>query len=523
MSRKLKALYYDNKSGFQVLGCLMKKPTLIKDKKYQLNTKDFQEALHKYVFGAIYNLVMQGVEEITDIEIESYLSQTSPKHYKAVFEDNDGFDWISMAIESASLGNFEYNYDRLRKFTLLRRYIDSGMDVSEVLDQNEIDVSLIKEKNTLFNDMTTDDIKKYFKHKIMEAEVGFDIDDESSYRKAGDESYKIKERLKEDTPYGLLTQSGYYNGATRGMVRGKFAVRSGSSGIGKSRSALLEACVACAVELWDYEKEEFIINPNNPLGDLSCAYVGTELDLEDEVETILWAIISGVPTERILENTYLEGEEDRVDYAIEILGRSKIHLNDEPNYGIGVLDSICEERTLQDENFFGLFFDYISITGEIMAEFMATRKNMAIREDQVYLWISTECKKIAKKYDIYFGSSTQLNSKSTGDDEKNASMIRGSFALIDKVDLATIIALPTKLELERVDDIIKGMKGFNNPKPNRVEHIFKSRGTKYKEIRIFQWVDLGTMEITDLFVTDYEFKRLNIDPILPVPYEEDNE
>ena len=514
-NKKLKNLYYDNRNGFQVLGCLMRSPSLIKEKKYQLSTQDFQEPLHKYLFGAIYNLVIQDLAQITPVEIETYLSNTSPKHHKVVFEDNDGFDWLDKAVdpEIVKLTNFDYNYNRLKKFTLLRNYIDEGFDVSEILDQTELDVSSIESQNEGFNEMTIEDITKHFDRKIINVKSKINNIDDNNYRVAGNDSMQIKERMKLESPYGLMSNSGYWNAVTRGMLRSKFFIESGNSGSGKSRSALSKLVYACATELWDFELEKFVPNPNNPDGELSGVYIGTELALEDEVEVIMWAIISGVPTERIIENTYEDGEEERVEYAIGVLSRSKIHLYDDSNYGISTIESICDKHVTEDENFFGLFLDYIAITGEIMQEFSSQRKNMAIREDQIYLWMSSECKRIAKKYDIFFGSSTQLNVKSSeGDKEKNAGMIRGSFSLMDKADLGLIFATPTTKELERVEDIIKKRGGFNNLKPNRVEHIFKSRGTKYKEVRIFQHVDLGTMRIIDLFVTDYDFKQIDINP-----------
>jgi replicative DNA helicase len=514
-NRKLKNLYYDNRNGFQVIGCLMRNPSLIKEKKYRLNTTDFSEPLHKYIFSAIYNLVVQDLAQITPIEIETYLSNTSPKHHKIVFEDNNGFDWLDKATdpEMVKLTNFDFNYNKLKKFTLLRNYIDEGFDVSEILDQNELDVESIKGQNEAFNEMTLDDITKHFDKKILSVKNKTTYQDEVEYRLAGDDSKAIKERLKKESPYGLMSNSGYWNAVTRGMLRKKFFIESGGSGTGKTRSALSKLVYACAVELWDYELERFMPNPNNPDGELSGIYVGTEMQLENEVEVIMWAIISGVPTERIIENTYEEGEEERVDYAINVLTRSRIHLYDDSNYGIASLRAICEKHLTEDKNLFGLFLDYMDLTSEIMSEFSATRKGIPSREDVAYRWLSAECKQIAKDYDIYFGSSTQLNVKSTEKDkEKNGGMIRGSFSISDKADLGLIFAIPNAKELERVDDIIKKIGGFNKPKPNRVEHIYKSRGTKHKEIRIFQHVDLGTMRITDLFVTDYDFKQIDINP-----------
>jgi len=514
-NKKLKNLYYDNRNGCQVIGCLMKNPSLIKDKKYQLSTQDFQVPLHKYIYSSIYNLVIQDLAQITPVEIETYLANTSPKHFKVVFEDNDGFEWLADVVnpEIVKLTNFDYNYNRLKKFTLLRNYIDEGFDVSEILDQTELDVESVENQNGAFNEMTIEDITKHFDKKILNVKSKINSQDTETYRIAGDNSMSIKERMKLESPYGLMSNSGYWNTVTRGMQRGKFFIESGGSGVGKTRSALSKLVYACATELWNYESETFLPNPNNPDGELSGIYVGTEMDLENEVEVIMWAIISGVPTERIVENTYKEGEEERVDYAIEVLARSKIHLYDDSNYGVSTLETICDKHITEDKNLFGLFLDYIDLTSEIMSEFSATRKGVPSREDVAYRWLSSECKRIAKKYDIFFGSSTQLNAKSTEDNkEKNGGMIRGSFSLMDKADLTLIFATPTTKELERVGDIIKKRGGFNNLKPNRIEHIFKSRGTKHKEVRIFQHVDLGTMRITDLFVTDYDFKQIDINP-----------
>lgn len=518
MSSKLKGLYYDNKAGFQILGCLIKKPEYIKDKKYPLSTKDFYEPFHKYLFGAINNLALQNIEEITPIEIEAYLSNISPKQYKVVFEDNDGFEWLNNAQEFSALANFDYNYNRLRKFTLLRRYIEEGFDVLPILDQTELDTTNIEIQQISFNEMSTDDIIRHFDSKMISIKNDFNNDIEGNYRKAGDNSLEIKERFKEAPSYGLMLRSGYYNAVSRGALRSKFVLRSGGTGSGKSRSALDDLCNCCAVEMWDYQLKKFVPNPNNPNGELSGVYIGTEMELEDEVEVIAWANISGVPTERILNGEYLEGEEERVEYAIDILNRSQIHLYDEPNYSIGRINNICEKHSIQDENFFGIFLDYICITPEIINEINAIRKGMTTRDDQIYLWMSAELKNIAKRYYIYVSSSTQLNVKSTDGQEKNAGMIRGSFALADKVDLGDIIMPPSPQELEKVKDVLKSIGGFNQLIPNRVEHIFKSRGTKYKEVRIWQYVDLGTMQITDLFVTDYHYKRINVDPVLAKPY-----
>ncbi|WP_275935279.1 DnaB-like helicase N-terminal domain-containing protein, partial [Clostridium botulinum] len=94
-NKKLIKLYYDSRTGFQVIGCLLKKPILLRDKKYDLSPDDFYNNFHQYVFSAINNLYENGVEEINFVEIEAYLHQSSPKGYKIVFEDNEGMEWLT--------------------------------------------------------------------------------------------------------------------------------------------------------------------------------------------------------------------------------------------------------------------------------------------------------------------------------------------------------------------------------------------------------------------------------------------
>ncbi|APR02539.1 TPA: DnaB-like helicase N-terminal domain-containing protein [Clostridium botulinum] len=523
-NKKLIKLYYDSRTGFQVIGCLLKKPILLRDKKYDLSPDDFYNNFHQYVFSAINNLYENGVEEINFVEIEAYLHQSSPKGYKIVFEDNEGMEWLTNCEENSALSNFEYNYNRLKKFSILRDALTEGEDVSDILDLEEIDNKQIEIQSKAFDSLTIKELIQHFDKRILKLKTKYNNNKSEDYLKAGDCSEEILERIKKGETYGLLSFSGFKNRITYGNRRKKFHLCSGGSGVGKSRTALCEIACCVATELWDFNKKQFVKNPNNPDGDLSAIYIGTEMDLKMEVSIILWGIISGIETSKIIEKELDEEEWKRLYYAIDVLKRSKIHLYNEPNYDIAYIDNLITSHTLKGEDVYAIGIDYILLTGNLVLEAREYSKGMYTREDQLFLYVSKMFKEeISNKHNVFVSSSTQLNrNKSLPDSERDESMIRGSFSLCDKIDIGSIILEPTKKELEKVEDIIKQTQKWNLKRPNQVEHIFKNRGGKWKKIRIFRYVNLGNMDSTDLFVTDWDFKLIeDIEQILPIiAYEE---
>ena len=72
----------DKLSIIQVLGSILQNPSLIIDENYPLTDKDFPERFHKIVFGAMDNLIRNGIQKLTEISIDEYLSNASTITYK---------------------------------------------------------------------------------------------------------------------------------------------------------------------------------------------------------------------------------------------------------------------------------------------------------------------------------------------------------------------------------------------------------------------------------------------------------
>lgn len=502
---------------FQVLGCLMKNPNLLREKKYSLLRKDFPDMFHKSIFASINNLVMQEAREIDEIAIDNYLSNYE-EHYE-IFQKNRGMQYLQIAKNKTSLSNFDYNYNQLKKFTLLRAYQEQGVYTGDIYDPTIVGVKQQEKMQAKFDDMGLDDIIRYFKTMMLGIEDEFSVNDTTSVKKAGDGARETKERFKEQPLMGLGLESKMLTTLMRGALQKKCIMTSSDSGGGKSRLSLGDLACLCANEIWDFESNSFIRNPNG--SNNAGLYIGSEMDLDEEVEPILWAYISGVPTDKILDGNYEGDEETRVDRAIEILEESQIYLVDEPDYNVQSLERHIENHKIK-HNIDFVIFDYIQLTNELIAEAVAQKRGMGIREDQVLIGLSQQLKLFTSKYNIWLKTMTQVNGAVEDYKKRDYQIVRGGKGISDKMDFSFISMPPVPEELELIEPILKS-GGFIKT-PNMIVTMYKGRSSKHpKGIKIWQYIDFGTMRIEDLFATDQYYKPIAIEKTYVDVNEDDEE
>ena len=102
-------------------------------------------------------------------------------------------------------------------------------------------------------------------------------------------------------------------------------------------------------------------------------------------------------------------------------------------------------------------------------------------------------------------SATQLNGKSKDDslyNSRDANAIRGSRAVVDKVDYGIIVARPTPSDLKALQKSVKKI-GFND-EPNYATFVFKNRAG-LDHIIIWSKNNLGNMNDEVLYITDYNY------------------
>ena len=502
--------YHDKRTSCQVLGCLMKNPDLLKDKKFALNPEDFPNGLHQLIYTCTYNLSLQGLNEIKVADIETYLNTNDPKSYNIIFENEKNLEWLAQIYEDGNNINYEYYYYKLRKLSLLRSYMNEGIEVSGMLDMDEIDHIIIKRQQEKFEALTLNQIQQYFDKKNFNVKEKFSVKDSAKRRKAGDNAEELKEKMKVSPCYGYGLESQYLNTLTRGATKGSFFLETRDSGKGKSRIAIQRLLLICCPKLWDHDKEKFVLNPNgkNNVG----LYIGTEMQLYEELEPMMWAFVSGVEEYKIRENILTKEEDKRIDKAIEYVKQTKLFLEDESDYDLSYLWNTVD-RYKNNEGLDALAIDYLELTVALTSEYIQSTKGMTAREDQVLLNLSKNIKKIAKDYGISIFGFTQTTDEARKEDARDQRAVKGARSLPNKADVGIVVFAPTKKELDFIEPLIRKGKGFNNTIiPNMCYNIYKNRFGKITEpVKIWCYQNLGNMRTIDLFCTNKNYEPISID------------
>lgn len=234
--------------------------------------------------------------------------------------------------------------------------------------------------------------------------------------------------------------------------------------------------------------------------------ISTELEF-DEIQTILAAYVSGVNEAHIREGTYLPGEEERVDKAIEYIESSPFYIEHIPNFGIKDIIQLIKKYK-REKSVYYFFFDYIHMSNKLIMEVSSMSNGMKLREDQILFLFADALKNVCNELRIFVLSSTQLNGTYKDSAEKDETMLRGAKSLADRLDMGEISLDVSPAEAKMLEKITKNMIGM--PEPNLIRHIYKLRGNKWSKIKVVQHVDLGTGRTEDLFVLNKRNELIDI-------------
>lgn len=491
----------DKRAILQCLGCLMKSPTLFDE--YRIESNDFSvESFYEIIFSSIYNLYIQGAKVIDTFTIDSFLANYEKQHQ--IFDENKGIEYCDSAIELAEIENFPYYYERLRKFSLLRFVKDRGLDSRILYDDTITDPALQEVEMSRLDNMSINELIDCLEYTfVVETKNRFGTDGRNRGQLAGENMKNLKEELKQAPEYGLPLQSPIMTTIARGARKGKIYLRSSSSGGGKTRTALADLCNISIPWYYDSKKKEWV---HTGFSEPSL-FISTELQA-DEIQTIIMAYVSDVPEEHILDGNYQEGEEERVDRAIEHIISSPFYIEFIPDFGIQDIVNVI--KTYRREKCCSYYvFDYIHMSARLIAEVTQMSNGIKMREDQVLFLFIDALKNLCVNYEIFILTMTQLNGTYKDSAIKDETMLRGAKNLADRIDLGEISLPPTNQELESVKKIMKNM--VNVPEPTLIRHIYKVRRGKLTRIRVWQKADLSTGRTIDLFVTDNNYKLIPVE------------
>ena len=168
--------YVDVAAITQVIGCVFNDPSILDETdKYVIREDDFTEDFHKIVFGSIYNIHLTESTVSVDSIID-YLSNR-PK-FDAIFKVNKGIEYLAEASQNARRMEFNYYYNRLKKFSLLRAYDNIGFDVSFLYDpMNIVDMKKKQVQEDWLDSNSLVDIVKEIDKKIDDIKLEYVDDD----------------------------------------------------------------------------------------------------------------------------------------------------------------------------------------------------------------------------------------------------------------------------------------------------------------------------------------------------------
>lgn len=495
--------YVDMSAVTQVIGCVYNNPGLLgAEDKYFFSEEDFTEQAHKVIFGAIFKLYELGAKSITLEAISDYLS-SRPKHL-AVFKQYKGEEYLLKVSASSTLSTFDYYYNRMKKMTLLRAYDNIGLNISFLYDvDNILDTKKKQVQEDWLDNTPLEEIANLIDEKISSIRMQYVDDAYGEAIQAATGMRALKEELKTTPEVGVPLFGRLINTVTRGARLKKFYLRSAPTGIGKTRSMIADACnIACNM-IYD-EQFGWIKNGN---AEPAC-FISTEQELS-EVQTMMMAFISNVDEDHILYGKYEEGEEERVDKAIEILESSPLYVEELPDFSMKDIENTIR-RNIRDHGCKYIFLDYIHSSLKILEEVAKKTGGMKLREDNVLFMISIRIKDICNELGVFVMSATQLNADYQDSKTPDQNLLRGAKSIADKIDFGAIM-LPVKDEDLAALEQVLATGVFSTP----VIKIscYKNRRGKYKGIYLWCKANLGTCRIEPLFMTTWGYELINVDDI----------
>ena len=492
--------YIDTTSCVQVIGTVFQNPYLLDmTDRYQITDEDFTEELHKVVMGAIFKIHETGVNQITIENINDYLS-TKPKS-NAIYQANKGDEWLKNVAAQALPTAFDFYYNRMKKISLLRAYDKYGIDVSFIYDPNQLDTKKLQLQEEQLENMSLMQIADQVDAIVDKVRQDYTGNEYAEEYQAGDGIEELIARLQTYPEVGVPLYGRFINRITRGARLKKLYLRSGATGLGKTRTMIADICTIGTDMIYD----DMLGWIGNGIAE-PCLFIATEQDLE-EVQTMMLAFLAHVNEEHILSNTYMGDELDRILKAAQIIKESPLYVTTIPDFSIQDIED-CIKQNIREHDVHYIAFDYVHTSMKILEEISRKSGGVKLREDNVLFMLSVKLKDICNKYGVFIETGTQLNGQYVESETPDQNLLRGAKSLADKVDMGSLILPMFPRDLDGLDALIKTGK---YQKPDCKISVYKNRRGQYKGIYLWCKNDLGTCRIDPMFVTDWNYQLIDME------------
>lgn len=509
---------FPSRAIFNTLGALMKQPMLLEDGKIRLDRNDFiaegVSKFHLVMFATISNLYDKGSVNITPTDVEGYLADYPDLH--KTFMENDGVNWCYEALELSEVKNYEVYATKVKKYSLLRELQNKGISLEGIYEEVDNPDEVDEQAQGYFDSLSIDDIIKEIEMRVGEISSAFQIGYDRESTKAGDNGIELLKQFKEKPMYGLPTVGEMQNTIFRGLLPKTGMLRSSATNTGKTRIALGEATDIAISKWYNHQTKQWERKGNKH----KVLFISTEMS-EDELQPTMWAYISGVPEEKIIDGKLSEQEEELVKEAILHLQECDLFIEYVSKFDPQTINSIIKEYATRHE-IEVVYFDYIHLSFEIMIEIASKTRGMNMREDMMLTIFASGLEQLARDYNFHLRTSTQINGAASQVDQSSEmldqNLLRGAKAMADKFQYGVMMTKPSVKELEQLEPITS--QGFGKV-PNMVYHIYKNRKTKWKG-KLYLYIDYDTMRIEELFYTSFEGTLVNVPKTILEEHEEED-
>lgn len=511
----MKSNYVDVAAITQVIGCVFNDSSILDETdKYIIREDDFPEEFHKIVFGSIYNIHLTESKVNIDAVVD-YLSNR-PK-YDAIFKKNKGVEYLLEASQIAQPSSFNYYYNRLKKFTLLRGYDNYGVDVTYLYDpSNVLDTKKKQKQEDWLDSASLVEIADTIDKHIEEIRSKYVEDDLGTGYQAGEGIDELIADLEKHPEVGIPLYGPFINTVTRGARLRKFYLRSAATGVGKTRSMIADACNFACNRIY-HEQFGWIKNGTSQ----PTLFIATEQD-KGEVQTMMLAFLSQVNEEHILNGQYVDDERDRVIEAAKIIKNSPLWIEELPDFSLDDVEHKIK-KYIREHDVRYICFDYLQTSLKILEEISKKSGGVKLREDNILFMLSARLKDLANKYGVFIMSATQLNASYQDSETPDQNLLRGAKSIADRCDVGMILLSATSEDLAKLEPILASNPNFKVP--NVKMSVYKNRRGSYKGIYLWCNADLGTCRIHPQFATTWHHEMIGIEDIKviveddPAPWE----
>lgn len=484
----------------EVLGCVANDLDLIRGDEYILQEEDFLSQSYQTIFIGLQDLAMKhyDMKSIKPMDLDNYLSQYADA-YK-IFKIGKGLEYITRVMEGSNKDLFKYNYEMLRKYSLLNMYEQKGYSIKVFIDKEEESLKKKAQQVKELESVTEETINNTMLLGVMSVRDGWLASNSSTQKsyKIGDNLEANSEDIAEGGELGYNMPNRQLNTIFKGIPKGKLFLISGGTNAGKTRTFIEYAVHFTCKKIYNANLGKWVDNPNPVIPTLLTV---NELDLK-EVQTIMRAIVSGVPTGVILDGHYGELIKQRLDEANEIIKEAPLYVEELDDFEVTEYKALLEKHILTHQ-VEAVIHDYIELT-PALSRSVAETFGVQGREDLVLQRFAHMLNKIAEEFNCVMISGTQLNAKMM--DGYYETRLAGGQATARKTYMGMICDSVRPDEMAKLTTVLESVGEAY--KPNYCYHIYKNRrGNRY--INVYVKRNLGNMRDTYCFATNYDYELID--------------